>query len=148
MTLPPRQPNQTERDLAVIVGGNFTPDSLGPEHDRILERLRAAPAAYLDAFERLFLARGANAQVLSDLRPEAFLAELQSVAPERVRTIAERLVRRYDSALSVADHAAATEGDLTEALPPGETTRFVSRLNRRRQTLRTLLGTAGGTPRP
>jgi len=34
-----------------------------------------------------------------------------------------------------------------EALPPGETTRFVSRLNRRRQTLRTLLGAGGGTPR-
>lgn len=148
MTLPPRQPNQTERDLAVIVGGNFTPDALGPEHGRIVQRLRAAPAAYIDAFERLYLARGANAQVLARLRPEAFLAQVQSVAPDRVRTIAERLVRHYDSALAVADHAAASETDLLEALPPGETTRFVSRLNRRRQTLRTMLGTAGGTRRP
>ena len=89
MTLPPRQPNQTERDLAIIVGGNFTPDALGPEHGRIRERLRAAPAAYLDAFERLFLARGANAPTLARLRPEAFLAQLQSVAPDRVRTITE-----------------------------------------------------------
>ena len=148
MTLPPRQPNQTERDVTMIVSGNFNPDALGPNYDRILQRLRAQPAAYLDAFERQYLARGANAQLLAQLRPAALLEELQTIAPDRVRTIAQRLVRHYDSALAVADHAAASETDLTEALPAGETTRFISRLNRRRHTLRTLLGTAGGTRRP
>ncbi|MGH7117571.1 MAG: hypothetical protein ACREFP_01005 [Acetobacteraceae bacterium] len=37
---------------------------------------------------------------------------------------------------------------LIEALPPGETTRFVQRMDDRRRTLRALLGGAPGAPGP
>jgi hypothetical protein len=133
-----------ERDVRTIVGGNFTPHALGSGFTRILERLRAAPIAYLDAFERLFVLRDLDARTLSRLHLPSFLERMRTFSPERVKLLAERLVRKYDTALSIADHAIEQEMDLSEALMPGETSRFVQRLNERRRTLRVLLGQPAG----
>ena len=46
-------PNQVDQDLAIIVGGSFSPDHIGPTaHQQIVRRVRAAPDQYLQAFER------------------------------------------------------------------------------------------------
>jgi outer membrane protein OmpA-like peptidoglycan-associated protein len=43
------QARQVEDDLGTIFGGNFSPNALGDEYMRILQRLGAAPAAIFDA---------------------------------------------------------------------------------------------------
>jgi hypothetical protein len=134
------QARQVEDDLRTIVGGNFSLDALGDEYMRILQRLRAAPAAYLDAFERLFLAPNTDARTLSRSHLPNFLELVSSAAPERVRSLSQRLLRQYDAALSIADHAAEQDFSLSEALGSGETSRFVQRLDERRRTLRAMLG--------
>ncbi len=132
------------KDVALVVGGNFTPHAMGGAFTRILDRLRAAPAAHLDAFERLYVTPGLDSRALSRLHLDSFLEIMRPLAPERVRTLADRLLRQYDSALSIADHAAGQEMSLVEALPPGETSRFIQRLDDRRRSLRVLLGQPGG----
>ena len=136
--------DEVERDLRIIVGGNFTPHALLDEFAAILGRLRGAPSAYLDAFERLYLAPGLDVRTLSRLHLDAFLERMRPLAPDRVRMLGQRLLRQYDGALAIADHAAGQEMDLVEALPPGETSRFVQRLGDRRRTLRALLGEPAG----
>lgn len=137
------QTDQVERDLRIIVGGNFTPHALLGEFRAILERLHAAPGAYLDAFERDYIARGLDARILSRLHVDAFLDRMRPFAPERVRTLAQQLLRQYDGALAVADHAREQDFALTEALP-GQLSRFVQRLEEQRQTLRALVGGPAG----
>jgi outer membrane protein OmpA-like peptidoglycan-associated protein len=43
------QARQVEDDQGTVVGGNFSPNALGDEYTRILQRLGAAPAAIFDA---------------------------------------------------------------------------------------------------
>jgi hypothetical protein len=133
------QPDRVESDLRIIVGGNFTRHALGGEFTRILDRLRGAPDAYLDAFERMFITPALDAHTLSRLHLDGFLDRMRPTSPARVQALADRLLRQYDAALSIADHAAGQEVSLVEALPPGETSRFVQRLDNRRRTLRVLL---------
>ncbi|MGH7160495.1 MAG: hypothetical protein ACREFS_10515 [Acetobacteraceae bacterium] len=108
MALSP-QDREVERDLIAVASGNFTADVLGPLHERILDRLRAKPEAFLDAFERLFLA------------------------------LARRLLDRYDTALTMADHAREQDFALAEALPDS-ISGFVRRLEEQRRQLRALIG--------
>lgn len=135
---------QIEDDLRTIVGGNFSLDALGDDYARILQHVRAAPLAYLDVFERLFLAPGVDPRTLSRLYLPSFLQRVAAAAPERVRALSQRLLGQYDAALSIADHATEQDLNLMEALPPGETSRFVQRLEERRRTLRQLLGQSPG----
>lgn len=132
---------QVERDVLQIVGGNFSPDALGPAYDQVIARLRAAPDAYLNAFERLFLSgRRLDARAQSRLYLPSLLRLLGDAAPARVRSLAERLLGHYDTAMSVADDAAERDHDL-ESLPP-PTARLVQRLDSRRRELRDILGGA------
>ena len=137
------QSNWVDSDLRIIVGGNFTGHALGDEFTRILGRLRTAPDAYLDAFERMFIIPGLDAQMLSRLHLDGFLDRMRPIAPARVQVLTDRLLRQYDAALSIADHAAGQEFSLVEALPAGETSRFVQRLDDRRRSLRVLSGQLG-----
>lgn len=139
------QPDQVERDLHMIVGGNFSIDALGHEHTEILKRVRAAPLAYLDAFERLFVARGSLRQDQSNLFLPSFLKLVADVAPDRVRSLATRLLGQYDAALSIADHAIEHDPNAMEALPE-RTSRMIRHMDQRRRQLRVLLGQPGGRP--
>ena len=57
----PRPQNQVDQDIAIIVGGSFSPDHIGPTaHQQIVRRVRAAPDRYLQAFERRFLRSGVD----------------------------------------------------------------------------------------
>ena len=138
------QPRQIEQDVLQLVGGNFTPDALGPAYDAILARARAAPDAYLDAFERLFLRTPIDPKVHSGLHLPGLLRLLADRAPERVRALAGQLLSQYDAATRITDDASERAAVL-EALPP-ETSRFVQRLDRRRDELRAILGQGGTAP--
>lgn len=105
--------------------------------------MRAAPLAYLDAFERLFVASGIDPRRQSSLFLPSFLKLVAHAAADRVRGLAGRLLGQYDAALSVADHAAERDLGAMEALPE-ETARFVRSLDQRRRQLHLLMG---GPPR-
>jgi hypothetical protein len=122
MTVSP-QASEVEHDLRMIVGGNFSLDALGPEYEHILQRVRAAPIAYLDAFERLFTAPRIDPRVQSRLFLPSFLQLVADVAPDRVRAIASRLIGEYNAALGSADHAVGRAQNIEEARPE-DTRRF------------------------
>ena len=63
--------DQTLHDLSLIVGGNFSPDHMGPEaYDAIVARYRAAPGKYLEAL----LARYARTDPNPALHGDSFIA--------------------------------------------------------------------------
>lgn len=127
-----------EEDVRQIVGGNFTPDALGPDrHREVIVRVRARPEEYLRVFESLFLGTRFDARSHSHLYLPSFLSLVADVAPDRVRSAASRLLQHYDTAMSVADDAIERALPL-EALPE-DTSRMVQRLDTRRRELRALL---------
>jgi hypothetical protein len=132
-------------DLRLIVGGNFTYDALGVRYEAILARVHAAPLAYLDGFERLFIRPTAKARTQAQLYLPSFLALVADVAPERVKVLATGLLAQYDVALGVFDHAAEQDQNLTERLPESSS-RFVRQLHQRRRQLQVLLGQPGAPP--
>lgn len=130
--------DQVDRDVLLIVGGSFTPDALGPEYERVLARVRGAPDAHLDAFERLFLRARMDARAHSRFHLPGLLRLLADRAPDRVRSLAARLVAQYDTAMSITDDIGEGAAVL-EALPE-DSRRVVQRLDRRRNELRAILG--------
>jgi hypothetical protein len=126
-----------EQDMHVMVGGGFTPASLGPEqYDEILARARAHADAYLDVFEERFLGPGFDAKQQSELQLPHVLGLLADAAPDRVRDYADRLVRQYEAVLVVYDDAdqQALPGVLSDA---GMS--LLYRLDDRRRELQRLL---------
>ena len=128
--------SQIENDVRLIVGGNFSKDALGRAYDAILARARARPANYLSVFERLFVSRRLAPSAHSNLHLPHMLEIVADLQPQRVRQLANALLRHYDSAMSVADSLVEEDGSL-EALPPA-TSGMAKRLGRRRNTLRRL----------
>ena len=56
-----RPQNQVDQDIAIIVGGSFSADHIGPTaYKQIVGRVRAAPDKYLQAFEKRFLRPGVD----------------------------------------------------------------------------------------
>lgn len=120
-----------------IVGGDFSPASVGPAtYDEMLSRARANADAYLDAFEELFLGAGFDARQQSSLQLPRLLALLQDEAPQRVRELAERLLRQYEAVLVVHDEA--DQQALADVLPDHAMT-LLYRLDDRRNALQRLL---------
>lgn len=140
-----QQPSRLEQDVLQIVGGDFTSDALGPEYARVVARVHASPRDYLAAFERMFVGPRASARHLSQLHLPTFLRLVADAEPAAVRALVGRLLGQYDTALSVADSAAEADATYSERLPE-ETSRFVTRLDRRRKELRALLQAPAGPP--
>jgi hypothetical protein len=131
-------PETIDDDLSVMVGGGFTPASLGPDaYDEMLARARAHADAYLDAFEARFLGPGFDAKQQSNLQLPLVLQLLSDAAPERTRDLAERLLRQYDAVLVV--HDAADAQALANVLPD-DAMSLLYRLDDRRRELQRLLG--------
>ena len=64
-----RPQNHVDQDIAIIVGGSFSPDHIGPtKYQQIVRRVRAAPDRHLQAFERRFLRPGVEPLALADRR--------------------------------------------------------------------------------
>jgi hypothetical protein len=127
---------QRTRDIMLIVGGNFTEDALGPLYQEVLTRLRGAPSAYLDTFERLFVARPVNAQQLSKLYLPSFLQRLAGVAPDRVRALAGHLLGQIDATAREMEQVVAEIGALDPQ--PQEVTFAVENLQIRRREFQQL----------
>jgi hypothetical protein len=130
--------NEIERDILLIIGGDFTPASMGPDaFNQVLARARAQASEYLDAFERLFLGTKFDAQAQSRLYLPTFLGYLRESAPERVRTLAAHLLKLYEAVLVVFDQI-PDKAELDRLLP-SETANYLVRLNDRRLELKQLL---------
>jgi len=129
--------DQIKSDIMKMVGGDFSPASVGPEtYDEMVVRARANADAYLDVFEGLFLGLGFDARQQSNLQLPRLLALLQDAAPQRVRELAERLLGQYEAVLVVHDEA--DQQALANVLPDHAMS-MLYRLDDRRRALQRLL---------
>ncbi|HET9179991.1 MAG TPA: hypothetical protein VFQ24_16675 [Terriglobia bacterium] len=127
-----------KKDILEIVGGNFSPDSVGPDrYAAIVSRVRSQAAEYLNVLESLFLGTNFDAVAHSELYIPAFLMMVADVEPDRVRSVARQLVKQFDSVLVIHD-AIKDKQALFQALPP-ETTLMARRLEQRRTQLKNLM---------
>lgn len=133
-----RAPSSIRHDILTVVGGNYSPDALGPLHQEIRERVRARPLEYLREFEAMFLSGRLDAAYVSNLHPQVLLTMVSDLQPERARRLAAGLASRLDPALSEADSLMEETGSL-EALPE-ESAAMARRLRRRRAALHRLAG--------
>lgn len=125
---------QVRRDVSLIIGGNFTSDSIGLEKfEATIARMRAEPDAYLDAFDRVIAEF--PAPLVADLRPATLLDLLALVASKRVRESARRLADRLEEPSE--EHAFAPS-DPTAESEPEEADRARIRREQRLRELRRL----------
>ena len=130
---------QITQDVKLIVSGGFSPDSIGPEkYEAALARVRAAPSAYLDALEKIYMGPNFNAQQQSELYLPDFLEIVAPFEPARVRQILEALLRQFNDVMVIHDQAQDTEA--LRALLPNDTIDLMQRLEQKRMQLNTLLG--------
>jgi hypothetical protein len=126
-----------EEYLRLMVSGRFVADHLGADVVKeVGDRARANATAYLDVFERLFLEPDFDAFAHSDLRIPAFLTFMVDVEPARVRSLAEKLVSRYNAVLVIYDSVADKEA--LRGVLPMDTLNLSIRLDRQRAALRNL----------
>ena len=134
-----RPQNQVDQDIAIIVGGSFSPDHIGPTaHEQIVRRARAAPDQYLQAFERRFLRPGVDPLDLADLYLPAFLQLLADRAPQQIRALGARLAAVYSSAIPPG--AREDWETLDDEGEPDEPTRKRRRLEQHLATLAAMTG--------
>src|SRR5205807_2651911 len=106
-----------ENDIWTIVGGDFSPDSLGPErYEAMIARVRSRAGDYLNLLESLFLGPNFDAVMQSRLYLPSFLKLVADVEPERVRATAERLLKQINAVLVVYDNVTDKEA-LFKLLP-------------------------------
>lgn len=134
-----RPPNQVDQDIELIVGGSFDPDHIGPTaYQQIVQRVRAAPDQYLQAFERRFLRQGVDPLDLADLYLPAFLELLADRAPQQIQALGARLAAVFSSAIPRGAREDWEAFD--EAGEPDEATRKRRRLEEHLATLGAMTG--------
>ncbi|TWT45636.1 hypothetical protein RAS1_20640 [Phycisphaerae bacterium RAS1] len=132
------RPSETALDIQTIVGGNFTPDGVGPDlHRQTLERLHQRPDAYLTTFAEMYAGQRFEPQKWADLYLPTFLELVQKDEPARSREVARRLIERLDAVLYTLDQS--RDRDAFLKLLSSEAARVVQRLDRQRAELRALL---------
>jgi len=135
--------DQVIQDIQIIVGGNFSPDHLGPEqYQLIIDRVLARPDIYLDEFTRMYL--GVNYRVTEHLDlniPQLLIVVSKSDSEQvnqRVEYLAELLISHYSNILKIYEPGPehpTFSSDLSE-----ETHRYLNNLKERRIDLQLLLG--------
>ena len=131
-------PEHIEQDLRRMIGGDFSPDSVGLEvHEAVTARVRSAPDEYLDALDRLFLGIRFDAELQSHLDLPSALKLLADLRPRRVGELLERVLKQFDAVMAIHDQAVDRSALL--ALLPDETVGLTQRLEVRRRQLRAML---------
>ena len=129
---------QIEQDVQLIVGGDFSPDSIGPEkYNATVARVRSRPGDYLDALESLYMGPNFDAEIQSHLYLPAFLALIADLEPERVRKTAEKLLKQFNDVMVIYDQA--KDKETLHAILPDHVIDLMQRLEQRRMQLKALL---------
>lgn len=133
----PVSPDQIDQDVRLMVSGKFVVDHIGPDAvNEVSTHARANADTYLDVFESLFLGPNFDALTHSNLRLPAFLTFMAEVKPERVRALAEKLLRQYTALLVVFD--SVTDKEALRDLLPTEMFNLSVRIDRQRAALQRL----------
>jgi hypothetical protein len=128
-----------EQQVWRIVGGDFSPDSVGPdEYERTRARVRADASRFLDAFESMFLGTGFDARLQSELDVASLLKIVAEVEPERTRSLADSILSQINSVMLISDEAVDKEALFR--LLPEETVNLTTRLERKRAELKAFVG--------
>ncbi len=124
-------------DIGTIVGGNFTPDGLGPEvYERIKSRVAADPAGYAREFDAMYGCEHFDPMKLADLYLPTFVVVLREADAKAADASARRLLNHFDAALFIYDQAKDAEALLAGL--PDDAARVVRRLEVQRRELRAL----------
>ncbi len=127
-----------ERDILLIVGGDFSPDSVGPQrYQATIDRVRAFPGQYLDAVEEMFLGMNFDAEQQSEMSLTTLFGLIFDREPVRIRQIVVKLLKHFDSMLILHDQA--TDREALRALLPDAAISLTQRLEIRRMQLRVFL---------
>ena len=129
---------QIEKDIWLVVGGDFSPDSIGPErYNATKARIRSRPNDNLDALESLLMGQNFDAQLQSNLYLPTFLGFVSDLEPERVHKVAEKLVKQFNDMMVIYDQT--TDKRMLSALLPEDTISLTQRLEQRRMQLKALV---------
>lgn len=130
---------QIEQDIQLMIGGGFTPDSLGPsDYAATIARAQAQASAYLETFESLYMGVHFDALRQSNLHADVLLRIVRDVEPELTRAVINRLLNQYNAVLVLFDSLENKEALLAQV--PEDMQRLSVRLDRRRANLRDLIG--------
>lgn len=129
---------QIEKDIWLVVGGNFTPDSIGPDaYNATIARIRSQSNDYLNVLESLFMGPNFDAQLQSNLYLPAFLSLISDLEPERVHKVAEKLLKQFNDMMVIYDQT--SDKRMLSTLLPEDTISLTQRLEQRRMQLKALL---------
>ncbi|MEM9549860.1 MAG: hypothetical protein AAGA05_01725 [Pseudomonadota bacterium] len=124
-------------DLALMVGGSFTPDAIGPvEYDAVLARAQEEPKRYLKALVQSYLGGDFDARALSLLRLGVPVELLRDTDPVLAAATATQVLRHIDGFLVIYD--SASDKAQLEVLLPDDVRSMHQRLDRMRNRLRPL----------
>lgn len=124
-------------DLALMVGGSFTPDALGPSaYEAVAARAKAEPTRYLKTLVQSYLGGDLDARTLSHLRLGVPVELLHETDPAASARTAAQLIRHLDGLLVIYDSASDTAQ--LESLLPDDVLSMHQRLERIRKRLRPL----------
>lgn len=124
-------------DLALMVGGSFSPDAIGPAaHGAVLGRARAEAKRYLKTLLQTYLGGDFDAIALSRLRLGVPVELLHETDPQAAAETAARLLGHLNGLLVIYD--SATDKAQLESLLPDDVLAMHQRLDRARKRLRPL----------
>jgi hypothetical protein len=108
---------QIEQDIHLAVGGNFSPDHLGPEAFEAIERrMAAAPAAYARKVGELY-GRSPPPPELPHLHTTALLVRLHAGAPAETSASAHALLSAFGRLVATLDRGSPARARALEQMP-------------------------------
>lgn len=133
-------PMTPEQRVRIMVGGGFSPASLGPLYDQILAAFDADPAAHLEAFRRLYLVGPPDRIALSDLPLGNVIQRAMRTHPAQAGVAARVLLDRVNALAQVQEREAL---ETVNGEGVNEINR--ARLERQRDAITRMLGNAQGS---
>lgn len=130
-------------DILTMVGGHFNALSLGlPAYEEILARARENALDYLDEFQQIFLGERFDPMLQSSLYLPYFLGLMAPSQPEKVKAVADLLLKQYNAVL--AFHDSVADRSALHQLLSEDMVRTSNRFESRRTELKNVLQTLEG----